>query len=452
MPCLERIINKMKDWDNINDNDILSDKDHTPNFIIFEDKDDLPLEENKNFLYPIQYAKEREPKNNKKSLNNFKLKFAVTSFFILIGSLGVGVGIGTSYSLINNFISNEIPATIQHVYLPATENIVLSTLQPLSMVDAVETVKPAVVSIETRSIQPVGGLFASPIFDIDRPASGTGIIFYEDETNIYIVTNEHVIGRADLIEVSFGRNRNDSVEATVVGTDFLSDIAVIAIPKADLEEIGITSVTTAEFGNSSDMHIGEFVMAIGNALGQGITTTMGVVSATDIQIPIDGRLLTVLQTDAAINPGNSGGPLINSSGQVIGINTVKLARPNVYGMGYSITSNIAMPIIDGIMNDTPRPMLGIMGQSLSDVNSQFRLHNEIDFTEGVIIGDVQINSGAYRAGLRQADIITHFDGEQVIDMNNLRDLISQRQVGDNVSITVIRDNTELTLNVQLVVF
>jgi len=388
--------------------------------------------------YIIHYedsSKEMHTKK-RKGLKNIALMTCVVS---ILGGLSIGVGLGISMPIAQSVIDSRAGNTNNSLYSMTQQDLIFSSsMQPLSMVDAVNTVKPSVVSISTTSSMFGGNRssrFVEP-FDLQIPSSGTGIIFDESDDRVYIVTNEHVIENANSISIAIGRS--EEVPAKLLGRDVQSDLAVIYVLKSDLEEIGIKEVTLAKFGDSAEMQVGEVVIAIGNALGQGNTTTMGIVSAKNIQIPIDGRLLTVLQTDAAINPGNSGGPLINSRGEVIGINTVKLAKDNVQGMGYSITSNIAIPIMEELRNQTPRPYLGIRGHNVTpEIAALFDLE-----PEGVFVHSVYEGSGAYAADLRPTDIITHFNGQLVPNMPRLSELIQEQEVGDEVSLTIIRDGLE----------
>ncbi|MCL1994822.1 MAG: trypsin-like peptidase domain-containing protein [Defluviitaleaceae bacterium] len=416
----------------------------TPNFIIVEEAEAIKHEDTQPSPPPYINFKRKRGKS-------FGTKISMVMAFVLLGSFGMGLGIGTGYSVINRLNPTAEPVSHfpQEMLLAATAPYNIGS----SMVSAVDRVLPSVVSIETTTIRQTGGPGFSSQFFIERevPASGTGIIFYLDDTNIYIVTNEHVISEADSINIYFGRSRNNGVEAFVKGRYVPSDLAVLYIPRDSLSSAQINNIVVAEFGNSSEMRIGEFVMAIGNALGQGISTTIGVVSATDIEIQIDNRSIRAMQTDAAINPGNSGGPLINSAGQVIGINTVKISRPNVYGMGYSILSNIAIPIIDSIMNETARPILGITGNDLYNLSEYARnnitLEYEID--DGVFVIRVQRNSGAERGGLQPYDVITHFNGRVVINMNMLRDFLSEQSLGDRITLGIVRNGETMTLDVEL---
>ena len=406
-------------------------------FVIIEDNiENLQLPAVSGNSYHEEQSQNRV--NKKRSFKNIAI---LTCIVTILGGLSIGAGLGVSLSVTQNLMNSRTGIASNIYDMPQQDLMLSSSMQPLSMVDAVNRVKPSVVSIRTTSsmFESNRGFRSQVIdpFDLQVPSSGTGIIFDESDERVYIVTNEHVIENANSITISLGRSQE--VPARLLGRDVQSDLAVIYVLKADLQEIGIYDVTLATFGDSSQMQVGEVVIAIGNALGQGNTTTMGIVSAKNIQIPIDGRLLTVLQTDAAINPGNSGGPLINAKGEVIGINTVKLAKDNVQGMGYSITSNIAMPIMTDLRNQTPRPYLGIRGH---DVTESIAAMFDLEPT-GVFVHSVYQRSGAYVAGLIATDIITHFNGQPVSNMAELSGLIQSHEVGDHVEIQIIRDGREV---------
>jgi len=428
------------------------------NFIIHDQEQDKHKDDNKsqpvseqNLLLPLLPSVVPPPKvMAAPRAKRPRLSFVMLAFLVLVGGFGIGAGLGAGYLAVAILTGDHPGDSISLVDNNSMENMVFAPDGPLTMVDAVERVKPAVVSINTTNVQTYR-FFSSPTFEREMPGSGTGIVFHQDDERVFIVTNEHVIDNATQFTVTFGRQR--PVEAHPLGRDRRSDLAVIYVNKTDLARIGITDITVAEFGDSDQMQIGEFVVAIGNALGQGITTTMGIVSAQNIQISLDNRVLSVMQTDAAINPGNSGGPLINSAGQVIGINTVKLAREHVYGMGYSITSNVALPIMDTLMNQTGQPLLGIRGQDISGLSEETKYHLGVgNLDHGIIIAIVSRNSGAYRAGLVAYDIITTFDGQNVINMDHLRELIALRQIGDTIELLVIREGEEIRVDTTFVSF
>lgn len=405
---------------------------------------DEDRDENQEILYPVLYEGPIEIKPKKKP----SLVFLALAVLFLLGGFGIGAGMsmGTAVAQHLSAGGQGIQGSSIHV---GSDGVMATALQPQSMVRAVELVKPSVVSINTTVPRPAN---ASRFFDADEAqSSGTGIVFKETDQRYYIVTNEHVIEGATHISVAF--SRSDEVEAHVFGRYREADLAVIYVEKTALLEKGISGIKIAEFGNSAHMQIGEVVMAIGNALGQGITTTMGVVSARDIRINIDNRNLHVLQTDATINRGNSGGPLINANGEVIGINTAKVIRDNAVGMGYSITSNTALPIIEMILNEQTPARLGIHGFSLEDLragNHQREIDNYglEELASGVLVIGIQADSGADRGGLQVSDFITHFNGTPVETLDHLRALIAEFFVGDTIQLTILRAGQTQEIEIQ----
>lgn len=437
----------------------MKSNDYIPNFIILDTttKAVVPREPQPTVLHeqPSVYHHGRIPETDRfhthqrsRRKANPGVRAASWVMALMLGGLSLGAGLGGGYAVVNNVIvgRHQAPALSgAEVLLAAQLN---AAPEAMSMVAAVNRVRPSVVSINIVSPGNLeqGSRFFSPFFEIpdtDRPSSGTGIIFYENEDHVYILTNEHVIERATSIEIMFGQNHQ--VEATVKGRDMGSDLAVLYVPWASLYEIGIHHVATAEFGDSDAVQVGEFVMAIGNALGQGISTTQGVLSAHNIELEVEGRNLRVIQTDAAINPGNSGGPLINSRGQVVGINTVKISRPSVYGMGFAVTSNVAIPIIDAIMNETARPSLGIRGGDVVNLNEETA--ERLGATHGVFISEIVPNSAAYLSELEPHDIIMFFDGEPLDNMDELRGFIYDSNIGDTVILRVLREGSLVDVSV-----
>lgn len=277
----------------------------------------------------------------------------------------------------------------------------------------------------------------------ESEGSGSGIIFSQDEANVYIATNAHVISGASRVQVSV--EDNELVSATLVGKDTNADLAVISVSWQDLKAIGVNSVTLAQFGSSSNLQVGESVIAIGNALGGGNTATAGIVSALDKDVEIEGRKLTVIQTDAAINPGNSGGALVNSAGQVIGINTAKLAITSVEGIGYSIAADVAKPIIEQLMSTTDTPALGVYITTISqELAQQYGLP-----TAGVLVQSVIDGGSAAGSDIRVNDIITSFNGQPVFTAEQLTTAVKSCKVGDMVDITVVRNGETKTISVKL---
>ena len=317
--------------------------------------------------------------------------------------------------------------------------------------DIINKVEPSVVSISATVMQQSGffGGFGgitdgSMESGIPVQGSGSGILFYESDSKYYIVTNNHVVQSAKDIRISI--LNSEPIPAGVVGTDPYNDLAVIYIDKADVQKAGVNRVVLASFGDSDDMQVGDMVLAIGNALGEGNTATNGIISAKDKEIVVEGLKLTVLQTNAAINPGNSGGPLVNLKGEVIGINTAKISQSNTEGMGYSIPSNIAKPIIQEFMDSINKPYMGVQIYSLTaEMAAQYNLP-----TAGALVRSVVEGSPAERAGIKPTDIITGFNGQPILTAEQLTESVQACQIGDVVEIKVIRDGKEhITLKITL---
>ena len=305
-------------------------------------------------------------------------------------------------------------------------------------IELIKRVKPSIACITTKTT--TQNWFYQTY---ESEGAGSGVIFHEDEENVYIATNAHVISGASRVMVSI--SESDLVEAELVGKDANADLAVICVSKEALRGVGITGVTVAQFGSSSDLQVGESVIAIGNALGQGNTATAGIVSALSKDVNINGRKLTVIQTDAAINPGNSGGALINSKGQVIGINTAKIAMSTVEGIGYSIASDVAKPIIESLTNAEGTPVLGVTVNDVSEETAKMYGLPQA----GVVIEEVQSGSAAEKSGIKVGDIITSFNDTPIFGAEQLINRIKECKVGDNVKITVIRGSETITVNAKL---
>ncbi len=272
----------------------------------------------------------------------------------------------------------------------------------------------------------------------ESTGSGSGIIYKIDGDDVYIVTNNHVVDGATSVSVSI--TGDEQVFATLVGKDAENDLAVIKVSREALVSSGVSEVKAAEFVSTDSTEIGETVLAIGNALGEGKSVTMGIISAKNKDISVDGNNLTVLQTDAAINPGNSGGALVNLDGQVIGINTAKTGSESIEGMGYAIPSYTAVTIIEQLIESgtVEKPYLGVVCFTITD---NFRQMYNIDLT-GVFIQEVNSGSAAEKAGLRATDIITAVNGTTITSQADLQDIISGLSVGDSITIDFVRNGRE----------
>ena len=304
--------------------------------------------------------------------------------------------------------------------------------EPMSIVDIARQVGPAVVGIVATG-ESSSGMFLIPQ---QTQSSGSGIIISSDG---YIVTNNHVVEGASSLKVTL--NTMEEYDAKLVGTDPQTDLAVI--------KIEATGLTSAVLGNSSDVEVGELAIAIGNPLGQELagTVTTGIISATNRQVTVDDVEYTLLQTDAAINEGNSGGALVNAYGEVIGINSVKMASTGVEGLGFAIPSDIAKPVISDLIEYgyvTGRPVIGITGRNITEEMSQY-----YDLPVGVYIQAITEFSAAEKAGLRPGDVIIQCDGQTVETVDELNEIRDQHQVGDTLTLTIVRNGERIEVSVTL---
>lgn len=311
--------------------------------------------------------------------------------------------------------------------------------QNLDVSDIAEGMMPAMVSITNISVQEVQSYFGmfgrGQMHTQELQSSGTGIIIGENESELLIVTNNHVVEDATTLSVCFV---DDEVcEAAVKGTDPDNDLAVIAVKLSEIKSETIGAIKVAKIGDSDALKVGEQVVAIGNALGYGQSVTTGIVSALNRQIDTTDAIM--IQTDAAINPGNSGGALLNMDGEVIGINSAKFSSTEVEGMGYAISITTATPIIEKLMNRTTREKvdsedaayLGINGE---DITSQ--ISSVYGIPQGIYVTYVGNDSPAQAAGITAKSVITHFDGIRVTTLSELQKKLQYYAAGETVEITL----------------
>jgi serine protease Do len=294
-----------------------------------------------------------------------------------------------------------------------------------SITDVVAKVKPSVVAINIKAV-------TYDIFNRPTQVEGAGSGWIIDKDG-YIVTNNHVVEGADSVTITLSDGSKFSAES--VKTDPLTDLAVVKIDAHNLPVV--------DTGDSSEIEIGDWVVAVGNALGMGISATSGIVSALDVSLSesADQTIHGLIQTDAAINPGNSGGPLVNMAGQVIGIDSIKIAQVGVEGMGYAISINQAMPIIQELINTgyIVRPWLGI---GMATVNEMVASFYNLAVDAGVLVTQVAPSSPAEQAGLEAGDIITAIDGKEVGNAGDLVQVINSYGIGQKVAITFWRGQTQ----------
>ncbi|MDE6702027.1 MAG: trypsin-like peptidase domain-containing protein, partial [Acetatifactor sp.] len=302
----------------------------------------------------------------------------------------------------------------------------------------VKEVMPAMVSIINNYTEVTS--FWGQTYRENLSASGSGIIVARSDTELLIVTNQHVVSDAEQLLVTL--IDDTQVEAKIKGMDADMDLAVIAINLEDLDDKTLDDISIATLGDSDNLELGEQVIAIGNALGYGQSVTVGYISALDREIELDdGSIRSFIQTDAAINPGNSGGALLNAAGEVIGINSNKIGGSSIEGMGYAIPITAASPIIADLMERRTRNKvadsdIGYLGIGPQDVTDQISLL--YGMPKGVYIASVQEGSAAENAGMVKGDVITKFDGNKITCYADLQTTLQYYASGDTVKVTVMR--------------
>ena len=391
------------------------------------------------------YYNSSEPK--KKRTGNF-----ISSFTGLIaGALLVGVVLpGFTDTEVATGEGNEARTVETASGVQSVSNIVST-----DVTEIVKETSGAVVGVTNMQMAQQNPFMPATDAEAKEAGVGSGVIYKKDGDFAYIVTNNHVVEGAEDVLVTLADGTE--LDAEVLGMDVWTDLAVLKVAADSVE-------TVAEFGDSSVLKAGEPVIAIGNPLGlqfSGSVTT-GVISGTERLIPIDinqdGKedwQSEVLQTDAAINPGNSGGALINSQGQVIGINSMKIAQDAVEGIGLAIPINSAIPIIEDLESggEVERPSIGVSILDLSDVPQQQRqseLQLPEDVTGGIVVGSVAEGSGADEAGLQQYDVIVDMDGEAIASVQELRQyLYNETEIGDTLKVKAYRDGKLMEFDVEL---
>ena len=326
----------------------------------------------------------------------------------------------------------------------------------LDVSEIVSEALPSIVSITTKSVQEVQNYFgmygmygyAPQQQEQEVEGSGSGIIVGKNDDELLIATNYHVVEGADTLSVAF--TDGNAVEASVKGFDEERDLAVVSVSLDDVEDDTMDAISIAKIGSSDDLKVGEQVIAIGNALGYGQSVTTGIVSAKNRRMDSDNNTVTdgsddssdgvnLIQTDAAINPGNSGGALLNMEGEVVGINSAKLASTEVEGMGYAIAISDVTDILQNLMNETSRDklddsehgVLGIKGSSVSSEAVQM-----YGIPAGVFVKQVTEGGAADKAGLKANSVITEFNGKTVSSINQLIEYLSYYEPDEEVELTV----------------
>lgn len=326
----------------------------------------------------------------------------------------------------------------------------------LDVSEIVSEALPSIVSITTKSVQEVQNYFgmygmygyAPQQQEQEVEGSGSGIIVGKNDDELLIATNYHVVEGADTLSVAF--TDGNAVEASVKGFDEERDLAVVSVSLDDVEDDTMDAISIANIGSSDDLKVGEQVVAIGNALGYGQSVTTGIVSAKNRRMDSDNNTVTdgsddssdgvnLIQTDAAINPGNSGGALLNMEGEVVGINSAKLASTEVEGMGYAIAISDVTDILQNLMNETSRDKLddsehGVLGIEGSSVSSE--AVQMYGIPAGVFVKKVTEGGAADKAGLKANSVITEFNGKTVSSIDQLSEYLSYYEPDEEVELTV----------------
>ena len=359
----------------------------------------------------------------------------------------------------------------------STADKVLSDSENGTVAAVAQASMPSVVAITTVSVQEIPSFFGYSSRQYKSASTGSGIIVGDNDDELLIATNNHVVDGATTLSVCFigddvanaetetvnagdngDLNVEDAVSAKIKGTDADNDLAVVAVKKSDIPEDTLNQIKIAQIGSSDDLAVGQQVVAIGNALGYGQSVTSGWISALNRTISTDdGTNSTgLIQTDAAINPGNSGGALLNMKGELIGINSAKYADSAVEGMGYAIPISKAKPILEELMNRETREKVdsskkGYLGVSLANLTTEaIEMYN---MPTGAFVRNVEDDSPAQEAGICKGDIIVKFDGQKVSDGDDLLDKLQYYKSGEKIEAVIARatngeyeENTvELTL-------
>ena len=418
---------------------------------------------NKNVVYEVKpenntnFKTVQNPSSYKNYENSKKQKsgtgFAKSILLPFVsGVVGCAVVIGTCFGVpsirfnilgTNNSTNDKSSNSSTSGYVSQTS---LSNYSDTA-VYAANKILPSVVGITVEyNVNSLYSMFGNRAQSSSATASGSGIIISEDG---YILTNNHIVSSSsdsDYYEVSSATkvtvklfNDDTEYEAKIIGTDEQTDLAVIKIDKTDLPK--------AEFADSDSIKVGEFAMAVGNPLGMESSITCGVVSAVNREITdTDGNTYTLIQTDAAINAGNSGGALVNSEGQVIGINTLKLQGTGIEGMGFAIPINSTEDITSQLIeySKVRRPYIGITGMDLDEETAKAN-----DLVVGIYVKAVDDFSAAEKAGVKPGDVIIEADGQKITTMDELNEIKNKHQIGDQMTLKVNRDGQERDLTVTL---
>lgn len=417
----------------------------------------------------LMEPKKPHGKNNKNAAKWAKKIGAVALSAVLFGGVAGGVFTGVTYATgatakakatqTESDSSQQTTTTKLQTATASTSTASSTSSGSMDVTSIVQSAMPSIVAITNKSVQEVQNYFSmfsrgGGTQEQEVESQGSGIIIGQNDSELLIATNNHVVEGADTLSVCFADD--NACEATVKGTDSDNDLAVIAVKLSDISDDTMSQIKIAEIGDSNQLQVGEQVVAIGNALGYGQSVTTGIVSAVNRQLEDSNSENGFIQTDAAINPGNSGGALLNMQGQVIGINSAKLASTEVEGMGYAIPVSTASPIFEDLMNRQTRTKvssdqaaaLGIKGQTVDS-----SIAEAYGIPQGVYVAEIEQGSAAEKAGITAGSVITKFDDTTIESMDDLKSCLEYYAAGETVDLVVkIADNgsyVEKTLTITL---
>lgn len=373
------------------------------------------------------HSNPKKNKNGGRGKYVAKLAASAVAFGLIAGLVMQGVTYGFSRAGIGN-------GATQLATTKTTSSSSSTSSNDLSGVS--KNVMPSIVSI-TGKFETTSQSWFGQTQSSESEGVGSGIIIGKKDGKILIVTNNHVVADAKSLSVGFVDGK--SASATIRGTDSDADLAVVEVDTKNMKSSTLKKIAVITLGDSSKLQTGERAIAIGNALGYGQSVTGGYISALNRQVQLTDKTMTLIQTDAAINPGNSGGALLNMKGEVVGINSAKLASTEVEGMGYAISMNDAYDTIEELMNETTRTKvsddekasLGISGTGVSDEAAE-----AYGIPSGVFVSQVTEGGAAEQAGITANSIITAFDGKSVSDISELKSRLEYYKAGEEVEVTL----------------
>ena len=428
--------------------------------------------------YPRYHTSASGPKmpENRDRKNKTARRFGSTVALAVVFGLVAAVVFQGVNRISDRFFPSEDSSQLSHTDIAENSqdeegSQSASSSDAYTVADVARSAMPSVVAITAVSVQELPNFFGFGSQEYDSVSSGSGIIVGENDSELLIATNNHVIEGAKNLSVCFigdevpnldetqqmsngGLDMENAVSAKTKGTDAGNDLAVISVKKSDIPSDTMSEIKIAQQGDAENLVVGEQVVAIGNAMGYGQSVTSGWISALDRTI--DDSESALIQTDAAINPGNSGGALLNMKGELIGINSAKFVDSKVEGMGFAIPISTAAPILEKLMAQETRDVvgadeMGYMGIQPLDISSEMiQMYN---MPEGVFVSAVLENTGAEKAGMKQGDIITEIENQSITTKDQLMDKLQYYKAGETIEVVIQRSDSgeyqEKTLNVTL---